>query len=107
MSQIKKQVDLSKLYLEIGKDASKGSCPTMVKEILEPSIQARIYQLCDEYEKNSQSVIRFEKRFKDLMKYIPDNEIDNYFELEEMFHAKSKSIELAYRAAVDEILTLK
>ncbi|AHD06371.1 hypothetical protein [Paenibacillus larvae] len=79
----------------------------MVKEILEPSIQARIYQLCDEYEKNSQSVIRFEKRFKDLMKYIPDNEIDNYFELEEMFHAKSKSIELAYRAAVDEILTLK
>ncbi|AVF27045.1 hypothetical protein [Paenibacillus larvae] len=79
----------------------------MVKEILEPSIQARIYQLCDEYEKNSQSVLRFEKRFKDLMRYIPDDEIDNYFELEEMFHAKSKSIELAYRAAVDEILTLK
>ncbi|CAM3003404.1 hypothetical protein PALA104618_13535 [Paenibacillus larvae] len=41
------------------------------------------------------------------MKYIPDNEIDNYFELEEMFHVKSKAIELAYRAAVDEILTLK
>ncbi|MCY9751390.1 hypothetical protein M5W75_16480 [Paenibacillus larvae] len=107
MSQIKKQVDLSRLCLAIGKDANKGSCPTMVKEILEPSIQARIYQLCDEYEKNSQSVLRFEKRFKDLMRYIPDDEIDNYFELEEMFHAKSKSIELAYRAAVDEILTLK
>lgn len=107
MSQIKKQVDLSKLYLEIGKDASKGSCPTMVKEILEPSIQARIYQLCDEYEKNSQSVIRFEKRFKDLMKYIPDNEIDNYFELEEMFHVKSKAIEFAYRAAVNDILILR
>ncbi|MEV2907896.1 hypothetical protein ABNF65_04385 [Paenibacillus larvae] len=77
----------------------------MVKEILEPSIQARIYQLCDEYEKNSQSVLRFEKRFKDLMKYIPDNEIDDYFDFEEMFYSKFKQIEFAYRAAVNDILT--
>ncbi|CAM3234160.1 hypothetical protein PALA104618_19655 [Paenibacillus larvae] len=41
------------------------------------------------------------------MKYIPDNEIDNYFELEEMFHVKSKAIEFAYRAAVNDILILR
>ncbi|QHZ52133.1 hypothetical protein ERICV_03018 [Paenibacillus larvae subsp. larvae] len=75
----------------------------MVKEILEPSIQARIYQLCDEYEKNSQSVLRFEKRFKDLMKYIPDDEIDNYFDLEDIFNFKYRFFEFAYIAALKDI----
>ncbi|MCY9563825.1 hypothetical protein [Paenibacillus larvae] len=88
------------------KEVNKGSCPTMVKEILEPSIQSRIYQLRDEYEKNNQSVLRFEKSFKDLMKYIPENEVKNYLYLEDLFHSKSELIEFAYRAAVDDILMI-
>ncbi|MCY9719001.1 hypothetical protein M5W76_10885 [Paenibacillus larvae] len=88
------------------KDANKGSCPTMVKEILEPSIQSRIYQLRDEYEKNSVSVLKFEKSFKELMKYIPENEVKNYLYLEDLFHSKSELIEFAYRAAVDDILMI-
>ncbi|CAM2764365.1 hypothetical protein PALA104618_02175 [Paenibacillus larvae] len=88
------------------KEVKKESCPNSVKKFLEPSIQTRIYQLNEEYEQNSVSVLKFEKSFKELMKYIPENEVKNYLYLEDLFHSKSELIELAYRAAVDEILMI-
>ncbi|EJW15618.1 hypothetical protein M5X00_28100 [Paenibacillus alvei] len=79
----------------------------MGKSFLEPSIQTRVIQLNDEYENDNEIYRAFDQKFKELMKYIPNSEVDKYLELENLFYRKSEVIEFTYRAAINDILMIR
>lgn len=93
-------------YLKKEMGVVTKQCKT-VNSFLETSIQARIFQLNDEYGCNDLIYEKFQQQFKEFMEYIPDSKIEKYLDLEDLFHRKlTDAIEFIYRAAAHDMLML-